>query len=37
MGKLWALAFILAVHASAQAMMLRGASTVSEAVSAAAR
>lgn len=36
MGRLWALAFILAVHVAAQALMLHGSSTVSEAVAAAA-
>ena len=36
MTRIWLLAFILAVHAASQALMLHGASTVSEAVAAAA-
>jgi len=37
MGKLWALALVVAVHAAAQVLMLHGASTASDAVAAAAR
>lgn len=36
MGKLWVIAFIVFVHAASQALMLHGASTVSDAVAAAA-